>query len=77
MDDLVRLAGTSFANVRLKGALLSMSIEWDCNFDKAASLCNPNVTLNRLDDPASTVSSGFNFRSGWCAASSASYMIPP
>ena len=41
---------------------VAVLIDWECNLDHALSQCDPQTTFVRLDNPDSTLSSGFNFR---------------
>lgn len=47
----------------IKGGVIGIHIEWDCDLDKAASSCNPHYYFNRLDNKhTQSISSGYNFR---------------
>lgn len=47
----------------IKGGVIGIYIEWDCDLDKAASKCNPHYYFNRLDNKHThSISSGYNFR---------------
>lgn len=48
----------------IKGGVIGIQIEWDCDLDKAPSECNPRYHFSRLDStfPGNSVSSGYNFR---------------
>lgn len=43
---------------------MGIQIKWDCNLDRAASLCLPRYSFRRLDtrDVDHNVSPGYNFR---------------
>lgn len=43
---------------------MGIQIKWDCNLDRAASLCLPRYSFRRLDtrDLEHNVSPGYNFR---------------
>ena len=48
----------------IKGGVIGIQIEWDCDLDKAPSECYPRYYFNRLDNRFSgnSISSGYNFR---------------
>lgn len=48
----------------IKGGVIGIQIEWDCDLDKAPSECNPRYSFSRLDNKFSenSISSGYNFR---------------
>ncbi|XP_012634766.2 P2X purinoceptor 5 [Microcebus murinus] len=63
LGSVIRWAGSSFQELALKGGVIGIRIEWNCDLDKAASECNPHYSFSRLDNkPAKSVSSGYNFR---------------
>ncbi|XP_021510303.1 P2X purinoceptor 5 [Meriones unguiculatus] len=63
LGSIVRWAGADFQDIALKGGVIGIHIEWDCDLDKAASKCNPHYYFNRLDNKQTkSVSSGYNFR---------------
>lgn len=49
---------------------MGIQIKWDCNLDRAASLCLPRYSFRRLDtrDQDHNVSPGYNFRWAWAWA---------
>ena len=48
----------------LKGAVIQIGINWECNYDVYWKKCIPTYKFTRFDLPfrASTSASGFNFR---------------
>ncbi|XP_029413318.1 P2X purinoceptor 5 isoform X2 [Nannospalax galili] len=63
LGTIISWAGTNFQDIALKGGVIGIYIEWDCDLDKAASNCNPRYYFNRLDNKHSkSLSSGYNFR---------------
>jgi len=54
--------GNTYQGVSQLGAVLLISIGLNCDFDQAASKCQPSFGFARIDDPTSKFSSGFNFR---------------
>lgn len=47
-----------------QGGIMGIQVKWDCNLDRAASLCLPRYSFRRLDtrDLEHNVSPGYNFR---------------
>jgi len=54
------LKGQDMDDVFLNGAIISVSLDWSCNFDNEQ--CHPKITFDRVDTNTSA-SRGFNFRS--------------
>jgi P2X purinoceptor 4 len=52
----------TYEELALFGAVIGLSIEWDCNLDFSFDGCKPKYTARRLDDPKAQISKGFNFR---------------
>ncbi|NWQ78979.1 P2RX5 protein, partial [Columbina picui] len=48
----------------VKGGVIGIQIEWNCDLDKAPSECNPHYSFSRLDNKFAekSISSGYNFR---------------
>uniref|UniRef100_A0A8C8TXK6 P2X purinoceptor n=1 Tax=Peromyscus maniculatus bairdii TaxID=230844 RepID=A0A8C8TXK6_PERMB len=61
---IVEDAGHSFQEMAVEGGIMGIQIKWDCNLDRAASLCLPRYSFRRLDtrDLEHNVSPGYNFR---------------
>ncbi|XP_045149390.1 P2X purinoceptor 5 isoform X3 [Echinops telfairi] len=64
LGSIVQWAGSSFQEMALKGGVIGIQIEWNCDLDKAASECNPHYSFSRLDskNAKESASSGYNFR---------------
>nr|XP_026249714.1 P2X purinoceptor 5 isoform X1 [Urocitellus parryii] len=63
LGSVIRWAGSDFQDIAMKGGVIAINIEWDCDLDKAASECNPRYYFSRLDNNhVKSVSSGYNFR---------------
>ncbi|KFQ18500.1 P2X purinoceptor 4, partial [Merops nubicus] len=64
LGKIVEAAGQNFQEMAVEGGVMALQINWDCNLDRAASLCVPRYSFRRLDnrDSAHTVSPGYNFR---------------
>lgn len=62
VGDLLAQVNLTLADVRQRGCVLGFRSTWDCDFDKDESACRPVHHLERLDDPLSNVSRGFNYR---------------
>ncbi|XP_046302102.1 P2X purinoceptor 4 isoform X1 [Marmota monax] len=64
LGKIVENAGHSFQDMAVEGGIMGIQINWDCNLDRAASLCLPRYSFRRLDtrDLDHNVSPGYNFR---------------
>ncbi|XP_006167686.1 P2X purinoceptor 5, partial [Tupaia chinensis] len=63
LGSVVRWAGSSFQDIAVEGGVIGIQIEWNCDLDKAASVCTPQYSFSRLDNRmVKSVSSGYNFR---------------
>ncbi|XP_007448780.1 PREDICTED: P2X purinoceptor 4 [Lipotes vexillifer] len=64
LGKIVENAGHSFQDMAVEGGIMGIQIKWDCNLDRAASLCLPRYSFRRLDtrDVDHNVSPGYNFR---------------
>ncbi|XP_063127310.1 P2X purinoceptor 4 isoform X4 [Rattus norvegicus] len=64
LGTIVEDAGHSFQEMAVEGGIMGIQIKWDCNLDRAASLCLPRYSFRRLDtrDLEHNVSPGYNFR---------------
>ncbi|EQB77364.1 purinergic receptor P2X4 isoform a isoform 4-like protein [Camelus ferus] len=64
LGKIVEDAGHSFQDMAVEGGIMGIQIKWDCNLDRAASLCLPKYSFRRLDtrDVDHNVSPGYNFR---------------
>uniref|UniRef100_A0A2K5IAV6 P2X purinoceptor n=1 Tax=Colobus angolensis palliatus TaxID=336983 RepID=A0A2K5IAV6_COLAP len=64
LGKIVENAGHSFQDMAVEGGIMGIQVNWDCNLDRAASLCLPRYSFRRLDtrDVEHNVSPGYNFR---------------
>uniref|UniRef100_A0A8C0WYS2 ATP receptor n=1 Tax=Castor canadensis TaxID=51338 RepID=A0A8C0WYS2_CASCN len=64
LGKIVENAGHNFQEMAVEGGIMGIQVNWDCNLDRAASLCLPSYSFRRLDtrDPDHNVSPGYNFR---------------
>ncbi|XP_040076711.1 P2X purinoceptor 4 [Ixodes scapularis] len=62
LGDIVEEAGVNFEEVAVKGGVIQLLINWDCNLDFDAKYCIPKYTFSRLDDPNAVLAKGWNFR---------------
>ncbi|XP_075389990.1 P2X purinoceptor 4 isoform X2 [Tenrec ecaudatus] len=64
LGQIVASAGHSFQDMAVEGGIMGIQIRWDCNLDRAATLCLPRYSFRRLDnrDANHNVSPGYNFR---------------
>ncbi|CAL8070149.1 unnamed protein product [Calicophoron daubneyi] len=49
-------------NLFIKGGVIGIDIQWNCDLDWDVKYCNPTYTFSRLDDANAQIASGFNFR---------------
>ncbi|XP_019362858.1 PREDICTED: P2X purinoceptor 4 isoform X3 [Gavialis gangeticus] len=65
IQKIMEAAGQNFQEMAVEGGVMGLQIKWNCDLDKAASLCVPKYSFRRLDNKDSryTVSPGYNFRS--------------
>lgn len=63
LEEMVQASGWNWTEIQNLGVTIAMNAVWNCNFDKGVDACAPTITFVRLDDPLSTLSTGFNFRS--------------
>ncbi|KAK4019347.1 hypothetical protein OUZ56_001370 [Daphnia magna] len=63
IDDIVSFAGENFTQLAVRGGVIVISIEWNCNLDlDFMELCKPIYTFRRVDDPNTNIAPGWNFR---------------
>eukprot|EP01083_Nonionella_stella_P013141 37028_1 len=55
-------AVSDYKDVATTGAILLVSSQWNCNFDRSVDECNPVFSFERVDDLDNSISKGFNFR---------------
>lgn len=62
-SDLVSIADSHFEEMAVKGAVLSITVIWDCNLDYSEKDCNPKYEFSRLDNyGGNEIAQGYNFR---------------
>lgn len=62
IGSIVEEAGVEFDEVAVKGGVIQVLINWDCNLDFDAKYCLPHYSFTRLDDPNVVLAKGWNFR---------------
>jgi hypothetical protein len=60
--EIAQLAGYQWSDLNQTGALIAMQTVFDCAFDATSPACTPDISFVRLDNPKSTLSKGYNFR---------------
>jgi P2X purinoceptor 4 len=70
VGDVLAKLNLTILDVRKKGIVIGVRSTWDCDFDKGTD-CRPVHTFERLDNPRSHESVGFNFRDETL------YWVPP
>ena len=61
METIIEEDGWVFQDLMLEGAVFTVRISWDCNLD-TNDRCRPTYDFDRIDDPKSHTSPGYNFR---------------
>jgi len=62
VQQMVQNTGYNTEDMLDTGGVIGVIIHWTCNFDHDPEECKPEFQFLRLDNPQSTLSSGFNFR---------------
>ncbi len=63
LGKMVELAGEDFERLSVNGGVIAVVIEWDCDLDHDfMKYCRPQYRFRRLDNPASKIAPGWNFR---------------
>lgn len=62
LGTIVSVAGQDYDTMAIKGGVIQIVINWDCNLDRDWSECVPEYTFRRLDDPNAVLANGYNFR---------------
>lgn len=63
IEDIVSLAGENFTQLAVRGGVIVISIEWNCNLDRDfLEFCKPVYSFRRVDDPNTNIAPGWNFR---------------
>uniref|UniRef100_A0A8C3J5U3 Purinergic receptor P2X 7 n=1 Tax=Calidris pygmaea TaxID=425635 RepID=A0A8C3J5U3_9CHAR len=50
LGDIVQEANQKFSEMAVKGGIIAIRINWDCNLDSWFYDCSPKYSFNRLDD---------------------------
>ncbi|XP_014816486.1 PREDICTED: P2X purinoceptor 7 [Calidris pugnax] len=60
LGDIVQEANQKFSEMAIKGGIIAIRINWDCNLDSWSYSCSPKYSFQRLDD--NKTMPGFHFR---------------
>ncbi|NWH62185.1 P2RX7 protein, partial [Geococcyx californianus] len=60
LGDILQEANQNFSEVAVKGGIIAIEINWDCNLDSWFYDCSPEYGFRRLDDKK--ITPGFHFR---------------
>ncbi|XP_069727062.1 P2X purinoceptor 7 isoform X2 [Phaenicophaeus curvirostris] len=60
LGDILQEANQNFPEVAVKGGIIAVEINWDCNLDSWFYDCSPKYSFRRLDDKK--ITPGFHFR---------------
>jgi P2X purinoceptor 4 len=52
----------TYDSIAIKGGVIVISIDWNCNLDYSIDDCLPEYTFSRLDDAKDKIAKGSNFR---------------
>ena len=68
LDEILKMGGTRYEDVKDAGADLQMNIYYDCDLDSALEACTPRMPFEvmRIDTADSALSHGYNAR--WLSA---------
>lgn len=63
IQDMISFAGENFTQLAIRGGVIVVSIDWDCNLDlDFMKFCKPVYSFRRADDPNTNIAPGWNFR---------------
>lgn len=63
IESIVNLAGENFTQLAVRGGVIVISIDWNCNLDwDFLEFCKPVYSFRRVDDPNTNIAPGWNFR---------------
>nr|CAH0108652.1 unnamed protein product [Daphnia galeata] len=63
IGDIVSFAGENFTQLAVRGGVIVISIDWNCNLDwDFLEFCKPIYSFRRVDDPNTNIAPGWNFR---------------
>ncbi|XP_032864331.2 P2X purinoceptor 7 isoform X1 [Tyto alba] len=60
LGDILQEAKENFSEMAVKGGIIAIEINWDCNLDSWSYDCHPKYGFRRLDDKR--INPGFHFR---------------
>uniref|UniRef100_A0A663MJH6 P2X purinoceptor 7 n=1 Tax=Athene cunicularia TaxID=194338 RepID=A0A663MJH6_ATHCN len=60
LGDIIQEAKENFSEMAVKGGIIAIEINWDCNLDRWFYNCHPEYGFHRLDDKK--IKPGFQFR---------------
>ncbi|XP_072164107.1 P2X purinoceptor 4-like isoform X2 [Diadema setosum] len=61
LGTILEEAGQTFSQMAIKGGVITIDIQWNCNLDLSYSLCLPNYRFVRADEQNAKIAGGFNF----------------
>eukprot|EP00057_Strongylocentrotus_purpuratus_P007325 XP_011661799.1 PREDICTED: P2X purinoceptor 4 isoform X2 [Strongylocentrotus purpuratus] len=64
LGTIVAETGQSFRQMAIKGGVITIDIQWNCNLDLSYKLCLPKYRFIRADEQDAKIAGGFNFRFG-------------
>jgi len=70
---ILEQSGYNYSQVANTGAVILISINYDCDLNRPVSQCQPQFRFSRIDDPSSNFSTGFNFRMAYKSTTGASF----
>ncbi|XP_043102620.1 P2X purinoceptor 4b isoform X2 [Puntigrus tetrazona] len=64
LGNMVKEAGEDFSVMALKGGIIGIFVDWNCDLDFPERFCIPKYSFSRLDNknPENNVAPGYNFR---------------
>nr|CAH0101182.1 unnamed protein product [Daphnia galeata] len=63
IGDIVHFAGENFTQLAVRGGVIVISIDWNCNLDwDFLEFCKPMYSFRRVDNPNTNIAPGWNFR---------------
>ncbi|XP_041455916.1 P2X purinoceptor 4-like isoform X1 [Lytechinus variegatus] len=61
LGTIVSETGQSFKQMAIKGGVITIDIQWNCNLDMSYNLCLPKYRFIRADEQDAKIAGGFNF----------------
>ncbi|XP_020820425.1 P2X purinoceptor 1 isoform X2 [Phascolarctos cinereus] len=62
LGSIVRYSGQNFSTLAVKGGVVGVTIDWNCDLDWAVRHCKPVYAFHSLYNEENNLSPGFNFR---------------